>query len=93
MSSSIGVSERLGDLLDHRIRLRMDGGAVQRVFAIANAQETGGLLKRLGADAGNFVELRPRAEAAMLIAIGDDVRARSVRSLRRRSAAASTRKC
>jgi len=33
----------------------MDGGAVERVLAIANAQEPGGLLKGLGADAGDLL--------------------------------------
>ena len=51
----------------------MDGSAIQRILAVADAQETGGLLEGLGADAGNFVELRARAEAAMLVAVSDNV--------------------
>jgi hypothetical protein len=52
----------------------MDGSGIQRVFTITYAQETGGLLKGLRADAGDFVELLARTEAAMLIAVGDDVK-------------------
>ena len=47
----------------------MDGGHVERVIAVADAQEAGGLLKGFGADAGTFKHLRARAEAAVLIAI------------------------
>ena len=31
----------------------MHRGAVERIVAVANAQESGGLLEGLGADAGN----------------------------------------
>ena len=47
----------------------MDSRAVQRILAVADAQESGGLLERFGADAGDFVELLARAEAAVLVAI------------------------
>ena len=46
---------------------------IQRIFAVADAQETGGLLVRFGADAGNFVELLARTEAAVLVAVVDDI--------------------
>jgi len=65
--------QRAGDLLDHRIRFRMDGSAIQRILAVADAQETGSLLVRFGTDAGDFVELLARAEAAMLVAVSDNV--------------------
>ena len=60
-------------LLHHRIRLRMHSSAIQRILAVANTQEAGGLLEGLGADAGNFVQLRPGAESSVLVAIGDDI--------------------
>jgi len=69
--------QRAGDLLDHRIRFRMDGGAIQRISAAADAQETGGLLVRFDANAGDFVELLARAEAAVLVAIRDDIQRNS----------------
>jgi hypothetical protein len=49
------------------------GGGVEGVIAIADAEEAGGLLERLGADAGDLKNLLARAEAALLIAEGDDV--------------------
>ena len=51
----------------------MHRSAIERILAIANAQEAGCLLKGLGADAGNFIELRSGAEFSMLIAVGDDI--------------------
>ena len=57
----------------------MDGGHVQRIFAIANAQESGRLLERLGADARHILQLSARAEASVFIAILHDVDARCVR--------------
>ena len=62
-------TQRSGDLLDHRIRFRMDSRAIQRILAVADAQESGGLLERFGADAGNFIQLRARAEAAVFVAV------------------------
>jgi hypothetical protein len=53
--------QRAGDLLDHRIRFRMDGSAIQRILAVADAQETGSLLMRFGTDAGTLLScLRER---------------------------------
>ena len=68
-----GGVEGSGNLLDDRVRLGMDGGAVERVLAVADAKEAGGLLEGFGADAGDLVELRAGAKFSMRIAIGDDV--------------------
>jgi hypothetical protein len=51
----------------------MDGSAIQRILAVADAQETGSLFVSFGTDAGDFVELLARAEAAMLVAVIDNV--------------------
>ncbi len=56
----------------------MHGGHVERIFAIANAQESGSLLEGLGPDAGNLHQLRARAEAAVLVAILHDVHRRAL---------------
>ena len=51
----------------------MNGGDVQRVIAVADAQEAGSLLEGLGADAGHGGQLHARAEAAVFIAELDDL--------------------
>ena len=58
---------------DDRIRFRMNGGHVEGIFAAADAQKAGGLLEGLRTEAGNGGQLDARAEAAMLIAILDDL--------------------
>ena len=52
-----GHVECLGDLLDHWVGFRVDGGAIEGVLPVADAKEAGGLLEGLRADAGNLVEL------------------------------------
>jgi hypothetical protein len=42
-------------------------------LAVADAQETGSLLVGFGTDGGDFVELLARAEAAVLVAVSDNV--------------------
>jgi hypothetical protein len=74
-------------LLDYWIRLGMNGSGIQRILAVTYAQETGGLLKGLCADAGDFGELLARMEAAMLVTVGDDVQSDALGC-----AAASTRR-
>ena len=61
------------NLFHHRIGLGMDGGHVQRVVAVANAQKPRRLLEGFGSDAGHFQHLRAGAEAALLVAKGHDV--------------------
>lgn len=51
----------------------MDGGAVERIPAIHNPQEAGGLLKALGAHAGHFHELPAGLEGPVLVTEGDDI--------------------
>jgi hypothetical protein len=51
----------------------VDGSHVEEVVAVADTEEAGGLLEGLGANAGDFVELGAGAEAAVLVAVGDDV--------------------
>ena len=72
-------TQRASDLLDHRIRFRMDSRAIQRILAVADAQETGSLLVRFGPDAGDFVELFARAKASMFVAVRDDIQRDSFR--------------
>ena len=68
-----GGVEGLGNLFDDRVRLGMDGGAVERVLAVSDAKEAGGLLEGFGADTGNLVELGAGAELSVLVAVSDDV--------------------
>ena len=51
----------------------MDGGAVERVLAVPDAQEADGLLAGFGADTGNLVELGTGADLSVLVAVSDDV--------------------
>ena len=73
ISSATVVPSDRGDLLDHRVRLGMDGGHVERVLAAADAQEAGGLFEGLGAEARHGHQLHARAEAAVLVAVLDDL--------------------
>ncbi len=68
-----GGIEGSGNLLDDRVRLRMDGGAVEWILAVSDAKEAGGLLEGFGADTGNLVELGAGAELSVLVAVSDDV--------------------
>src|ERR1700722_16403005 len=63
----------LGDLFHHRVGLGMHSRNVERVFALADSQETGGLLESLGADAGNGGQLNTGAKTAMFITELDDL--------------------
>ncbi len=45
-----GGVEGSGNLLDDRVRLGMDGGAVEGVLAVSNAKEASGLLEGFGPD-------------------------------------------
>jgi hypothetical protein len=72
INSPTGVSSEPGDLLDRK-RFRMDGSAIQRILAVADAEETNSLIVGFGTDAGDFVELLARAEAAMLVAVSDNI--------------------
>ena len=51
----------------------MNGGHIERIVAVADAQEAGGLLEGLGADAGHRGQLHARAETAVFIAELDDL--------------------
>ena len=68
-----GDAQRGGDLLHHRVRLGVDRGHVERLIAAANAQEAGGLLERLGAEAGDGAQIEARTETAVLIAVLHDL--------------------
>ncbi len=50
----------------------MDGGAVERVGGVLDAEEAGGLLESLGAEAGDFEQLGAGGEGALLVAARDD---------------------
>ncbi len=63
----------MGDLFHHWIGLGVNGGHVERIVAIADAQESGCLLKSLRPDAGHLFQLDARAEASVLIAESHDV--------------------
>ena len=73
MSCSTGTFRDRGDLLDHGVGLGVNGGHVEGVIAVADAQEAGGLLEGLGADAGHLLQLHAGAETAVLIAELDDI--------------------
>ncbi len=62
-----------GNRCGQRIAFRVYGGVVQRLLAIANAQETGALFKRLGSQSRHLEQLAAVAQRAMLVAPGDDV--------------------
>ena len=53
-------------------------GHVQRILAIAYAQESGRLLERLRPDTGHFPQLHARTETPVLVAILDDVQRRTL---------------
>src|ERR1700728_4004970 len=57
-----GHTQRLRDLFHNLIRLGVDGSHVERIVAVANAQESGGLLKRLRPNARHFFELSAATE-------------------------------
>ncbi len=51
----------------------MDGAGVERVRAVADAEEAGGLLEGFRPEAGDLQQLLARLEGAVLVAVGDDV--------------------
>ncbi len=57
----------------------MNGGDVERVIAVADSQEAGGLLEGLGADAGHGGQLNAGTETAVFVAELDDASGRCVR--------------
>src|SRR5271156_1515474 len=64
--------EALGDLFDYGIGLGVNGGDVERVIAVTDPEETGGLLKSLRADPGHGRQLDAGTETAMLVPELDD---------------------
>ena len=63
--------------LHHRVGFRVHAGHVQRVVAIAYAQETGSLLEGLGPQARHFTQLLAIAERAVGVAPAHDARGHS----------------
>ena len=61
------------DALDHRIGFRVHRGCVQRIVAVGDAQEAGGLLEGLVAEARHLEQHAAGGEGAVLIAPGHDV--------------------
>ena len=51
----------------------MNGGGVQRVVAVVDAQESGALLEGFGTQAADFQQLLTVLELAVFITPGDDV--------------------
>ena len=60
------------------IRLRVNGGHIERVIAAANAQEAGRLLEGLGAECRAPPSANARAETAVLVAELDDLLRRAL---------------
>ena len=60
-------------LLDELVALGVNRRAIERVRATANPQEARGLLERLGPEARDVLELPPRAECAVRIAMQHDL--------------------
>src|SRR6202041_4156786 len=65
--------ESFGDLLDHRVRLGVDSGAVEWVLPISDAEEPSSLLERLSANARDLIELGARNEPSVLVSISHNV--------------------
>ena len=63
-----GLAGLFHDLLDHRVGLGVHAGHVQRVVAVADAQEARRLLEGLGAQAADLHELLAVLEGAVLLA-------------------------
>ena len=61
------------DALDDGVGLGVDGGRIERVVAVHDPQEPGGLFERTRADARDLQELPAVPERAMLVAERDDV--------------------
>jgi hypothetical protein len=80
LADHVGVADQLldrpagrgDDLLDHRVGFRVHARQVQRVVAIADAQEARGLLEGLGAQAGHVQQLLAVAEGAVGVAPAHD---------------------
>ncbi len=65
--------DALENALHHRIRFRVHRGAVERVVAVVDAQEAGGLLEGLVAQARHLPEGFAVGEHAVGVAVFDDV--------------------
>ena len=63
----------LEQLAGDGVALRVDGGGVERLVAVADAQEAGGLLEGLGAEAGHLLERGAVGEGAVLVAVRHDL--------------------
>ena len=68
-----GEAEGGGDGFDDRVGLGVDGGHIEGVFAVADAEEAGGLFEGFGAEAGDGHELDAALEATVFIAELDDL--------------------
>ena len=60
------------DAPDHGVGLGVDRRGVQRVVTVGDAEEAGGLLEGLGAEARDRLERRPRPERAVGVPVRDD---------------------
>ena len=61
------------DAFHHRVRFRVNGGGIERVIAVVDAQEARALLKRFWPQTAYLQQLLTVLELAVLIAPGDDV--------------------
>ena len=68
-----GVAAGLQQGLGGRVALRVDGGGVQTVLRLRQAQESGTLFKGLGAEALHLFQLGAGGEGALLLPAGHDV--------------------
>ena len=68
-----GAAQVVGHGFHHRVALGVDGAGVKGVGSVVDAQEAGGLLEGLGAEAGDFAQFGAGAEGAVGNAMGHDV--------------------
>ena len=81
----VGESEAVQKSLHGVIVLRMDSGGIERFLSSLDAQEPGALLKGLRPEFRHLEELAPALEAAVGLAVRDDVlreRGRNARDIR-----------
>ena len=81
------------DFFDHRVGFRVHRRAVERVVAVRHAQEAGGLLEGLVAEARHFLQRVARAEGAVGVAVADDVGGQPGRQAGDAGRAAAPRRC
>ena len=67
-----GATEVSGHFIHEIIALGMDGTGIEWMRAVADAEESGGLLKGLGTEAGDFQKFVAGFEGAVLVAKFDD---------------------